>query len=1021
MARGETVKEARYRLVYESKGLRGLIQEQKDFEKAFDHLVETTKQGRARMAAALEEKRKREQKDLSETKTRLRQEAQDAKTAMDLRLRDMASFANSQSRFVNQYASQVMRAHAQERAENSRHFREVERQEQEHQRRRAAYFKEASQSYGRIRGRQSGGGSPGGLGGFGGISSGGPFLGVGMSGPMGMAAAAAMELGQAGWRQAKTGMESDYSIQRMMTLVGSDERRKGATLDVMSEQARRLARELGISIPEAADAMREALTNAISAGKASEFVKMANSLSMLEGTDLKSSVQSLASIKNVYGFSDDQMKLVPDVLFAAVDKGNVKLTELASQIGQVSGMTKEAGIGFKELMATLAAATIKGMPGDVAATSMRAVASAVLSPSASVAKEQERILGQRMTPEYIRSVGGVTNALVLLGKAIETHHSSWTKAFSEEIRARKILPYLLENEGANVAKALQDQIDDKGRADQANKELMDTASKRWARTSEEWSQIGQGLGKVFAPLVNGKFGLSNMASSNLSMAGLVLDKVGLGLTGNGLSYTGQKMFGGKNQYEVTSKRDTIDAADEDQLRLYRYTLQRALEKDNRTTASDYDWDRKTRTLKLRKPLEENDESPYPDWMKKDAQFYGINKPASDEDAKTLAYQAQERSVQRWMDSIKNARDHYKTIVERYLPVVDHAQNAAASAATHWAAEIEKVVGLERKVEESSAERKQNFANSLSGGSSASSILGKMNLTAQSNLLATSATKIEEITKYRGDAIKSFGSLGSENLLSVAKRGFKQKDVDKYVEREIENKGLTGGAAMSARTQLYGQVGERERDVQSAYTQFKMKTTYKDKDFSKWYAERGSSMIDESLKGSLGDEKNQAQGKYDAAIEAHNSFRDLSQDIKKNWESIETFVTGATERLASLGDNPNIAKFMEELSGIRTRIDVTGRKVESLDPNAIKNKALGFRTSGRLEEDLSDPKFPAPMKTVDEFGKTVNHIQVDAPIEVKFDPDGMDPALVARLIANGLVPAIETEIDQGRSRLKTRSR
>ena len=387
----------------------------------------------------------------------------DEQTSLDNEARNYAA----KTKFAQEYHTKLLAMHRQERAERER-----------------------ASGAGREPFLGIGAGFAGQMAG-GGFFSGGMFTGRGA--PLAMAAVTGVRL--AG-EQAEKFRESDFAVRRMMTLVGKAERESGNDFRVMRDEAAKLAVTLGITIPESADAMREALTNAIPADRVVDFVKAANQLAMMEGLDVKSAINSIAAIKNAFGMSPKEMVEVPDVLFAAMDRGNVKLGELSGQIGQLSGMAKEAGVSFKEMMAGLANVTLRGMTGNVATTAMRQVMMKIANPTDKVIAEQERI-GFRLTPEKVEEMG-FNAAIQAFNRAIIASGSTWAKAFSNDVRTLKVIPFLTEGGGAATKMALADQelaIKQK-RAAQGAEELLSSDAKKWASIHESLSQVGQKLGDV---------------------------------------------------------------------------------------------------------------------------------------------------------------------------------------------------------------------------------------------------------------------------------------------------------------------------------------------------------------------------------------------------------------------------------------------------------------------------------------------------------------------------------------------
>lgn len=819
-----------------------------------------------------------------------------------------------------------------------------------------------------------------GMSGMGGYIGLGPLGGVGIMGPLGAAASVGSAGIRGAYNKGQEGLESDYAIKRMMTLVSKSEQ-GGYGLSQGTAEAQSLARELGITIPQAANAMREALTNAVPPESIRSFAKAANSLAILEDADLTSTIRALSSIRNAFDMDWREMETVPDVIFAALDEGNLKLTEMADQIGQLSGVAKQAGVSFREMMGALGAVTLKGVHGDPAAVGLRFIMSNISNPTAEAVKTQEKI-GVRLTPALVQA-RGLKGALQEVKAAADASGVSIEKALGGGIRSAKILHYLTEKGGADFQEALnaQERAIEGKRAQGANADLMGTALKRQARVGESFSQIGQRIGKPLAELPtdigSGLLGLGDWVSDThayRTAAGLVGGlTVGKGLTASGpiASKSQQEWVQRWGTMQAQNRRRRAGQMDPEQARgIAERDAQDAATLDGRLAASMQVW----RDLRVGQ-------------------------------AHTMGGEFDE---------------NYKRLRPKHTALASAASSAmgqAESSRTYWNDRSGVLSRLGAGLSGDAQDRRSAFEGGLSGAGAVDSIFGIIERTKRFNGLATAATDPEEEARLRGEASSAFGAIKGFDLSSIAKTGFNSNDVESMIERRVGARGLRGYAATEFRRGQRGEARQLEKTIGSAYTEFQ-KTNLPDSDFSAWYAERGQGQIMGSAESVVGAAQKSAESKYSAATAAYREFRTLSEEIAKNWNAVETSAVIIKELLDSV--NPEDAESVDRVLGeVKARTQAAAGQTKSLTGLEAQKARLDKRVSGfkyktdRMESDVA-PGFVAPMVAP---SATINDNRT---VEVKMEvtvPAGTDPKTIAKLVQDGLVVKIREELDRGRSTLQ----
>ena len=102
--------------------------------------------------------------------------------------------------------------------------------------------------------------------------------------------------------------------------------------------------------------------------------------------DVAETTQVLTGALNAFGFSAAQAEQIADKLQKTQQLGNVTNREVALNLGRVLGAAKSAGVGFDEMLASIALATQKGMTAEQTFTGLLG---AIISLSSSAPEAQK--------------------------------------------------------------------------------------------------------------------------------------------------------------------------------------------------------------------------------------------------------------------------------------------------------------------------------------------------------------------------------------------------------------------------------------------------------------------------------------------------------------------------------------------------------------------------------------------------------------------------------------------------------
>lgn len=305
-------------------------------------------------------------------------------------------------------------------------------------------------------------------------------------------------IGIASIRSAMSFEESFAKIQGLVGVAAED-------IDELAAAARTLGPEYGVS----ANAAAEALFFITSAG-----LRGATAIETLESS-LKASAVGLGetavvadlatSALNAYGEENLSATEATDVLTNAVRLGKLEPSELGAAMGQVLPIASAMGVEFHEVGAAFAAMSRTGTNAEVAATQLRQIMSAILSPTAGAASALADVgLSAEELQRQLRDEG-LLSLLQTLVTRFDGNVSA-TEAVFGNIRA---LSGVLDLMGSNVeatAGIFEGMTQSTGVLNEAFGITADTAAFQFRQSLEELREAGIGIGQDLMPIAEDLLG-----------------------------------------------------------------------------------------------------------------------------------------------------------------------------------------------------------------------------------------------------------------------------------------------------------------------------------------------------------------------------------------------------------------------------------------------------------------------------------------------------------------------------------
>lgn len=268
-----------------------------------------------------------------------------------------------------------------------------------------------------------------------------------------MAVAAALGLAFSTGSAINGALEISRATGELSTLLpGASDR-----LDAMTAAANRF----GVTFGTGERSQLAAFYAAVSAGatdatQAIERVDAANRLAIGGAASLDGSIAILNTATNAYAAQALSAADASDVLFTGVRAGVTTIEELSGSLGRVIPTASSMGIGFDELVASVAALTTQGQDTALAVTGISGALTQILRPSAQ-AQQLAQELGLEFNAtglrargfagfmqEVVRATGGSEEAMATLFGSVEALRAVLSLAGEGGVRFAEIME-MMEN------------------------------------------------------------------------------------------------------------------------------------------------------------------------------------------------------------------------------------------------------------------------------------------------------------------------------------------------------------------------------------------------------------------------------------------------------------------------------------------------------------------------------------------------------------------------------------------------
>ncbi len=186
-----------------------------------------------------------------------------------------------------------------------------------------------------------------------------------------------------------------------------------------------LIAKYGLEIADVNKALFDTISAGVDAKNAISFLDKAAILATGGVTDLSTAVDGVTSVINAYGLSAEETESVTNAFFTSQKYGKTTVEELSKSIGKVAPIAKQAGVGYREVLASLAELTKQGLSTDDATTALKSTITAIISPSKEAAGTFEK-LGISTGASAVKQEG-LFNILMQVSRAAQEDSDVLTK------------------------------------------------------------------------------------------------------------------------------------------------------------------------------------------------------------------------------------------------------------------------------------------------------------------------------------------------------------------------------------------------------------------------------------------------------------------------------------------------------------------------------------------------------------------------------------------------------------------
>lgn len=335
-------------------------------------------------------------------------------------------------------------------------------------------------------------------------------------------------MGVAGGTYAVQLEDALYETATLPGVLSGAPGQKQAQLDAYRKQLLAGSNRSYTDVNQLAEAQYQAISAGVSPEDSAYWAERAAMAAKAGKSDALTVVDGASSVVNAWKDAAGGLDHVLDVMLIAQNYGKTDVGQLSTQVGQITGMAPQVGVGMEEVFASIAAMTLGGMSTSGSVTGLKAVMSSVIKPTAE-AREEAKRLGLQFDATAMQSKG-LTGFLADVVDKTGMNVDSLGKLFGSVEGLNQVLA-LGTSAAGYYAEALGMMQNASGTLDEAFSTRVSSRAERLSGSLNKLKNSGAELGEAFLPAVDMAADvLSNAADAISGMdEGTQKTVIGLGL------------------------------------------------------------------------------------------------------------------------------------------------------------------------------------------------------------------------------------------------------------------------------------------------------------------------------------------------------------------------------------------------------------------------------------------------------------------------------------------------------------
>ena len=261
-----------------------------------------------------------------------------------------------------------------------------------------------------------------------------------------------------------------------------------------------LSKLYGKAATDQADAFYTAVSfGYTSIAEAEQLLIVANRFAVAGLTDTNTATDLLAGTIRAFGLDAGDAESVSDSFFETIRLGNIRASDLAAGIGNVSTFAAGLGVDLDSLNASIAVSTAAGIKARQAFTGFRGILASIQKPTEEAAQAASD-LGIAFGPDAIRDAGGFVPFMQMVAAAVEGNSGALSVLFPQ-VESMPVLLAILADEGNLLATTFDDIADATGATTSALVIQQDTTAFKLSQTKQAIAELSISVGTGLQPVI----------------------------------------------------------------------------------------------------------------------------------------------------------------------------------------------------------------------------------------------------------------------------------------------------------------------------------------------------------------------------------------------------------------------------------------------------------------------------------------------------------------------------------------